>query len=421
MEQAASDSLGEELYSSDLGAGYGYQSSAPNMIGDNTIGGCGGLYSRGALVATIAHPTFACSRLNIAENNSPAVRNRVYATYRHFHNATFIDIFGNSPQGLVQDAHIDRITFGVETTLTPDLSLELRVPVNSQLGSKLGLLQGGPLGNTPLGGPFTGAVNNAAQVVGDMDGEIGNLSLILKGMLWQSPDAIVSSGLGVNIPTAPDVRIGGAIQDTNFPVFSPGGALLVQTNVNVTFDGIYRNQTVNLQPFLAGVAYPTSRTFLQGFAQLDLPLNESYGDLSFQGVVAGTPFADVPGSSRLAQQTLLRLNVGGGVWFYHAPEAAYLRAAGGLVELHYTTTLNDSDVIRATQRNFGDLDQDGTDETLDLSFGNVNNRVDSLNITAGIPVQVGLTRIMNAVVVPLREGADRGYDAEYVLIVDRMF
>jgi hypothetical protein len=217
------------------------------------------------------------------------------------------------------------------------------------------------------------------------------------------------------------VRIAGTIQDSEFPIFSPNGTLLAQTDVDVTFDGIYQNETVNLQPFVAGVMNPTPRSFLQGFLQLDLPLNESFGDLDFQGTVAGTPFPDVPGTSRLAQQTLLRANVGGGYWLYLSDTASYLNALGAMVELHYTTTLNDSDVIQAAQRNFGDIDSDGIDETLDLAFGNLNNRVDSLNLTLGIPAQIGMTRIINAVVLPLRLGADRGYDAEYTLIVDRMF
>ena len=56
--------------------------SIPFMIGDTGAGTCMGF--SGVLDVGLAHPTLACSRLNVAEANSPLPTDRVYYSYRHF-------------------------------------------------------------------------------------------------------------------------------------------------------------------------------------------------------------------------------------------------------------------------------------------------------------------------------------------------
>jgi len=86
------------------------------MIGDTSAGGCGSLSFQGVVGITFEHPTFNCNRLNIAENNSPTPRDRVYFQYNHFHNITELDILGGflwDNRG-TNDLSIDRFTFGLE-------------------------------------------------------------------------------------------------------------------------------------------------------------------------------------------------------------------------------------------------------------------------------------------------------------------
>ena len=82
--------------------------------------------------------------------------------------------------------------------------------------------------------------------------EFGNVSLFLKGVLYQDCCQTFTAGLGVNLPTADDV---------------------------VIFDGTAQarldNDVVTLSPFLAYLhADPCSNMFFHGFVQFDLPTDE---------------------------------------------------------------------------------------------------------------------------------------------------
>ena len=136
---------------SSLGVTRDSYSAMPSMIGDTSAGGCGVVrFDGGIPIASVMHPTFACSRLNIAENNNAALRDRVYLSYRHFQDASSVSVFPGVPNGGQANQNIDRVTFGIERRLTDLMSIEVRVPVNHQLSSDLSFSQlTGPL----VGGP----------------------------------------------------------------------------------------------------------------------------------------------------------------------------------------------------------------------------------------------------------------------------
>src|SRR5690606_31073028 len=158
--------------------------AAPFMIGDNTGGGCGGLFINGALAVSITHPTYGCSRLNIAENNSPIPQNRVYASYRHFHNASLVSIFPHEPTGGSNRLDINRVTLGWEKLITDRTSVEIRVPFNQQLDSDLSFSQ------------FTGQAPSLPLY--DTTTELGNVSVVLKSLMFQNRCWSVSAGLALN-------------------------------------------------------------------------------------------------------------------------------------------------------------------------------------------------------------------------------
>lgn len=387
----------------------------PNMIGDMSGGGCGGLFVGGALVASITHPTYACSRLNIAENNSAIVRDRVYATYRHFHNATDLDIFSYSPQGRSNVLDIDRLTLGVEHRLSDVTSIEVRLPINYQFGSDARFEQGAP--NYPNSAPpYDGSNNNLSQVLYDRDLELGNVSVILKHLLYDDGYMYWSGGLGVNTPTAPNVNISGSIHDATFPVYNLDGTLNTVVPTDVDFAGTYKNQTVNLQPFLAFACAPDDEWFMQGFLQVDVPVNKSNGNLYVAGAVDGnTPFLrDVSGD--LGQQVLLRTNLGIGRWLYQ--DSRLDRRIGLVFETHYTTTLSDADIASVAPIDVGP----GFDP-ITLQLGNTGNRVDVVNMVLGVPMIFGDTAIYNGFGVPVSGNTmdNRGFDFEYSLTVEKRF
>ncbi|MCA9217485.1 MAG: hypothetical protein KDB27_30665 [Planctomycetales bacterium] len=393
-----------------------------NVIGDSTSGGCGGLLIGGALVATIGHPTYACSRLNIAENNSPVVRDRAYLTYRHYHNASIFDVFSYSPQGRASEFDIDQFTFGLEKKFYPNCSLEFRLPIQSQLGSNLTFVQ------SDSGATTDGSNTNLDDILANgTDEAIGNISLIFKHALFDSKNTYWSGGVGVNIPTAKDIRIRGEIDDEQYQIYAtppaPPGTLIngpVPTSLplRVTFDGTYENETVNLQPFLAGLWFPSGNVFVQGFAQLDVPLNESPGQVSVD--ITRPLTTSVADAGEIGIQTLLRLNLSTGVWLLtsSSPRGRF-KGIGAMFEVHYTTTLNDPSGV-SVQLPLP-LPLPGIPSNLDLDVGNLGGRIDSLNMVAGIPIVIGETTIYNGFGVPIRTGFDRGFDFEYSATIDRRF
>lgn len=384
--------------------------NVPLMVGDLTGGGCGGLTVGGSLAAIIQHPTFACSRLNISENNTAVLLNRVYFNYRHFENASHIDIFSYSPLGGKSSIDIDRYTLGGEKIIGGSTSVEVRLPINTQLASNLTATQ---IGTAPG--------NAVSQLpLHDVNTTIGNLALILKQALHRTERIYVSGGLGLNLPTAPDVVLTGRINDTNYIIYDPATGLPTNAPhgipVKLNVDGVVKNQTVNLSPFLAYYT-PATRWFSQGFLQFDVPLNKSSASLAESLDVLGFNLSNINTSARLAQQTLMRLNLGTGYWIVRNRPSRLITAMAMMAELDYTTTLNNADLL-------GPLQVAPALSTLgpvNLTVGNIANRVDVLDFALAMPVWLGRTNITQGFIVPLRTGTDRGFDFEYSLQLNRLF
>lgn len=381
--------------------------NVPLMVGDTTGGGCGGLTISGSLAASIMHPTFACSRLNISENNTAVLLNRLYFNYRHFENESKIDIFSYSPLGGRASLDLDRYVLGGEKIIGGSTSIEFRLPINRQLTSNLVATQ--------TGTPTTPSVSSLP--LHDRDTTFGNLGLILKQALIRNESIYLSSGLGLNLPTAPDVTITGRINDTHYAIYDPVTGNRINTiDLNFAVNGVVKNQTVNLSPFLAYYT-PSTRWFSQGFLQFDVPLNRSTASISESLSVLGANLSNLNVSGRLAQQTLMRINIGAGYWVVRNKPSRLINALAIMAEVHYSTTLNNADLLGPVQvapATFGL-------SAVDLTVGNIANRVDVLDFALAVPLWIGRTNITNGFVAPARTGADRGFDFEYSLLVNRTF
>ena len=158
------------------------------------------------------------------------------------------------------------------------------------------------------------------------------------------------------------------------------------------FDLIFENEEIRALPFLAFLHKPNSRWFHQGIVQIDFQLQgNKVGTLSFVG--GPTTFRD------LDDPNLLFLDYSVGRWLYQS-HCGPIRRVASLLELHYTTTLEDSLV-----------------ETAGL-----DSRRDILNIIGGLHFQLGdRTSLRVAGGAPLRTEADRAFDAEFSVQVARFF
>jgi hypothetical protein len=386
----------------------GTLASVPYMIGDTGAGTCVGF--DGLLDAELSHPTLACGRLNIAENNSPLPANRFYVSYRHFHNASPISVYQ------FREAYdIDRWTLATERTFFDGMaSWEIRLPLAYQVKNDIISI--------------FDEVSGAADLVADPNREaaVGNLSMIFKFLLIERSDFALSAGLGVTVPTARDVRyrVGfrGEVLYTDFPDFSVDSL--------TTVDAHFENETVYLQPFMSWLYAPRGeRWFHQGFLQVEAAANPSTVTADATGLnlflFQGTPigFFDYstlgPVPVDLHAQTLLRLNLGAGYELARNPHATFVQRLLGLAELHYTHTLNDANLSLIPTTSFsGGLVLADFQE---LKVGNLANRVDILNAALGVQANMGQFVVTNGFVAPIRTAPDRGFDFEYNLQIQRPY
>ena len=392
-------------------------SNVPYMVGDTTAGGGGTLQIGGisngegsirpqpgapsSPSVQVDHPGFGRGRLNIAENNSPIVADRVYVNYRHFHNASEIDVFSYAPIGGQNSLDINIFTFGLERRLTENSSLDVRLPINSQLASDLNISQTtGPVTSFPLN---------------DTDVSVGNLGLIYKLAFYQTENWYWSAGAALNLPTAPNVNIRTNIDDDRFQRYGPAGNP-VGTDFPFRFSMNTRlsNDTVNLTPFLASVFRPSSSTYCMTFLQLDVPLNQSRINASGNAFVDNQPISAFNLQGRIDQQILIRANLAAGKWLWQNDRNRIVNSFGFQGEMHYTSSLNDADIVGSTAPNLAN----GSEF---LRYGNFANRIDLLNTLVGVQTIIRQTAITNGFVVPLRTGPDRMCDYEYSLFMNRRF
>lgn len=283
-------------------------------------------------------------RVKIAENNRLMPTDRVYLQYNHFHNALERWDAAAGP-GV---GSLDQYTLGIEKTFLEGLwSCEVRMP-------------------------FTGAYraeNPGTQQIpglGLSSSHYGNLAVIVKRHLCAGPWWALGGGMGVDIPIGSDVQ--GFLDGTPFAI---------------------DNEAVHLLPFGAAAIRPTERLFGQAFLQVDVPLNGN------RVVLDNTPIGE------LTEQTLLYLDAAIGYWVYQNPCAKWVTGLAGVVEVHYTTPLQDADVFS------------GTVGTQTLGVGNVWNRMDVVNLTMGLHAEFGPGCSLGVGgVVPLDDRPDRLFDAE---------
>ncbi len=291
---------------------------------------------------------------NIAENNTAIPTDRIYFVYNNFHNAISTSAGFGSPFARSIDLH--RYVAGFEKTfLGGNMSLDVRMP----------LLSGFDLSNSVISSDL---------------GNVGNLTMFLKGLVYSDDDVAIATGMGIGLPTGSDLRT------RTIPPFGDNFVVV-------------RNQAVRLMPFVAATMNLSDKWFLQSFGQMNFAA--SGNEVVNQNGVLGV----------FNEQNLLQTDIGLGRWLWQDSTRPVFTGLAGVFELHYTTTVQDTDVVGL-----------GNGPFLSGSILNSANRQDLLNLTSGLQAQLGpLTALRVGAVVPLRNTPDRVFDSEIQVSLNRKF
>ena len=283
----------------ETGAAAGPESAVPNMIGDFFGGGAvlaGGPHGFNNVSVGIAGGD---RRFKIVEGNNPVPTDRVFFDYNHFTNP-LVDVNGDP-------SNLERFRLGVEKTFFDGLwSAEFRIPFSADYNSTQSLDPGAPLSAT----------------------EFGDLAFAIKRILVRGETFTLSTGLGIVFPTGPEWKI---------------------LNDSVTICEV-RNEAVHLQPFLGAAWYPTEKLFVLGFAQIDF---DTHGNTVLMASDDGNtiPLAPV---GVYHEQSLGFFDVSAGYWLFRRSDH-WLTGVAPMVELHYSTTMQNTDAVRGGAQ--GDIAQ----------------------------------------------------------------
>ncbi|MEX0866956.1 MAG: hypothetical protein WD030_06320, partial [Pirellulales bacterium] len=263
----------------------------------------------------------------VSDNGVVMPVDRIFFNFNHYHNAIYVDTGGGARR-----MNVDQYTFGVEKTFFDGLtSLEVRIPF-----------------------AYTADSHQEVSEYPGMATEFGNIILIPKLLLVSNGNTNVAVGLGIGLPTSRDTEL----------VFFGEGSFIVES------------ESVVLSPFLGFNHRLSDRWWSTGYLQASFDCNGN--SVLVDNTVVGV----------YQEQALLSLDLALNYELYFNTSARYFRRVVPTVELHLTTSLQDSD---------------------DVHFvSNPLNRFDILNLTAGFHIDVTrLSRLSVAAVVPLRhEEAD---------------
>jgi hypothetical protein len=392
----------------------------------------------------------------VSENNSPLPRDRAGFRYNYFSNALGIVGLSNTivpapDLGLgrtirlteARDYDLHQYTLNYERTfLCRRASVEVRVPFQQTLSSRINYSTGTAGADVPFldanGVPVPGVsaidvTPTPQNTFGSYDLEMGNVSLILKGLFYAEEGVYLSGGLSLTAPTARDA----SLTITDYLGFTGFNNISTQRlrQINV------KNETWGLSPFLAGLYAPNDRFFAQGFLQVDLPLNESRADfieVTPREANPQIPFrqqdrdprtnVQVPPiveSRRVREQVLLHADLGVGYWAMRDPSRRWLTGFAPTAELHYTSTLNNAglasfspdpsvEVIPTGQRTAAGVPivQEFFPRTGPV-VGNKRNRLDILNVTLGGTFLIAERATLAAgVALPITVNDNRTFDWE---------
>ena len=291
---------------------------------------------------------------------------RIYFVYNHFQDALKA---GPTVPEIDRSFAIDRYTLGFEKTFFEgSWSVEGRMP-------------------------FAGSIQFDSARFDIGGGSIGNLAVALKRLLYADQNSSAIVGVGFDLPTGEDATVlHGAILDDD-------------TRLRI------HNEAFHVSPF-AGLMQTSADklTFAHGFLQLDFATAGNTVDGERLD-----PFAPFFTSATgvLNEQTLLHLDASVGHWLHRRECCGCATSLAALLELHYTTTLQDTDRVELIASGAG---------TISYALQNLSNRVDSFNLTTGLHAQFpSRWNLRVAASLPLRNRGDRQFSSELQVSLNKDF
>lgn len=312
-------------------------------------------------------PSMFVTSLNVAENFNAEVMNRFYFDLRIFDGAQSYGVAESRNPVAVTKSDMSRLTLGFEKRIGYRHSVELRLPV---------VLVG---------------LKSSQHLVGitepEQDTEFGNLSLIYKNVLHRTPQVTYCWGIGLNVPTAPDVRL------NYVPNFGRDA-----------IRGTIENRKTSFVPYI-GFQWDRSRTFGHILGQIDFALGKNrwqftdnrYGLTNYE--------------MKISESSLFRFNISTGRWFYNYPNDPSLFRLGGMVEAHFTSNLN-----RLNSKTI----YSGTKSSDNYFSATATKRAwTTINLVAGLPIQTRKASLLFFMAVPITDR--RYFDCEGGFSADLKF
>jgi hypothetical protein len=276
-----------------------------------------------------------------AEGNSPLPRDRLIFDY---------DFYSRTPL-TANGVDVSRFSLGAESTFfNGRTSVEIRLPFASTLSSDL---------------HQDDSTNHGRQ-------ELGDLHFNFKWLVSGGDALNVAAGLGLDLPTADDVRL-----------LAPDGTTLVHVS----------NDSVLLSPYVAYLWTPNDRLFFQNWFQYVFDTNGNGVDAVVDGQAGLFRFG------RINQQGLVEIDAQLGYWVYRPGErSGRVRALAPFVELHYNVSTGHPDEVVAGP----------------FSVGSADSNFSELNLSAGVIAQLGNHFLISlGGVAPLRSQPDRSFDWQF--------
>ena len=223
--------------------------------------------------------------------------------------------------------------------------------------------------------------------------EVGNVGLALKRYIVNGEQWKITSGLGVQLPTAPAT-------DFTYKTHTFGTLANLSFDIRDVLEITQSNETVWLNPFV-GVCYQgKNRFFAQSMFQLCVPMNQSHASLDILASTGNISLFGVPlfvfpqdlvqetTNIPIAFETLFRATADLGYWLYQNPSGR-INSLAAVVEVNDTNTL-----------------------------GNVYS-ANVVNIGPQLVMNAGLTELGVGMLVPV--SGDQAYKSEFTCRVNRRF
>ncbi|HVS37686.1 MAG TPA: hypothetical protein VMS17_19145 [Gemmataceae bacterium] len=264
------------------------------------------------------------SDVKIAEGESPRPVDRVFIKFNFYNDLN--ESRWSDPRLSIHNIELYRYTFGFEKTFfDQNVSLGVRLPFYTLEA------EGKDVVLTP--DPATGALVPGPGGPGINDTELGNLTAILKAVVWQDRQtgSLLSTGATLSFPTATSKLI------------NPGQSTLAY-----------------IQPY-GGFILQDGDMFLQGFTSITLPIAS-------------------------AESTVFFADLGAGYYVYRNHEqASFLTGVAPTLEVHFADALRQPDFF---VNDFGLFDDIKVPTTVDVTLGSTFEFAGGAVFGAGLCVPV---------------------------------